>query len=120
MNQLKNILPLLGQLVKYIPAKSADTLARKYKIRTRSFSPTSHVVAMMYAQLSHSLSLNDVCDALQNHHSYLSQIRNCAPPNRNGLSHARIRLLRRLVTAMRFPFLRHSINILADAQGRNI
>ena len=28
-------------------------------------------MAMMYAQISHVLSLNDVCDALQNHHIYL-------------------------------------------------
>ena len=88
MSPSKNTLPLLGQLVKYIPAKLVDTLARKYKIQTRSFSPISHVVTMMYAQLSHALSLNDVCDALQNHHSYLSQIRDCVPPSRNGLSHA--------------------------------
>lgn len=88
MNPLKNTLPLLGQLVKYVPPKLADALARKYKIHTRSFSPTSHVVAMMYAQLSRALSLNDVCDALQNHQSYLSQIRDCVPPSRNGLSHA--------------------------------
>jgi len=88
MNPLKNTLPLLGQLVKCVPPKLADVLARKYKIQTRSFSPTSHVVSMMYAQLSHALSLNDVCDALRNHQSNLSQIRNCVPPSRNGLSHA--------------------------------
>ena len=88
MNPLKNTLPLLGQIVKYIPAKLVDALARKYKIQTRAFNPISHVVAMMYAQISHALSLNDVCDALQNHHSYLSQIRGCVPPSRNGLSHA--------------------------------
>jgi len=88
MNPLKNTLPLLGQLVKYVPPKLADALTRKYKIQTRSFNPTSHVVAMMYAQLSHALSLNDVCDALLNHQSYLSQIRDCVPPSRNGLSHA--------------------------------
>lgn len=84
----KDKLPLLGQLVKLIPAKSIDSFARKYEIQTRSFSPTSHVVTMMYAQLSHSLSLNDVCDALQNHVGALSQIRHCTPPSRNGLSHA--------------------------------
>lgn len=84
----KDNLPLLGQLVKLIPPKLTDRLASKHEIQTRSFSPTSHVVAMMYAQLSHSLSLNDVCDALQNHSSALSQIRHCMPPSRNGLSHA--------------------------------
>ena len=84
----KNTLPLLGQLVKLLPPKKIDQLAEKYKIQTRSFSPTSHVVSMMYSQISHSLSLNDVCDALQNHKSPLSQIRHCTPPSRNGLSYA--------------------------------
>jgi hypothetical protein len=84
----KDKLPLLGQLVKLIPARLIDSLALKHEIQTRSFNPTSHVVAMMYAQLSHSLSLNDVCDALQNHVGALSQIRHCTPPSRNGLSHA--------------------------------
>ncbi len=36
MNPLKNTLPLLGQLVKHIPGKLPDTLARKHKIQTRS------------------------------------------------------------------------------------
>lgn len=88
MNPLKNTLPLLGQLVKKLPPRLIDMLAKKHKIQTRSFSPTSHVVSLMYAQLTHALSLNDVCDSLQNHQSYLSQVRNCSPPSRNGLSHA--------------------------------
>ena len=88
MNPLKNTLPLLGQFVKNLPARLTDRLTKKHKIQTRSFSPTSHIVALMYAQLTHALSLNDICDALQNHQSYLSQIRNCSPPSRNGLSHA--------------------------------
>ena len=65
-----------------------ENLARKHKIQTRSFSADSHVVAMLYAHLAHSLSLNDVCDSLRNHAGALSQIRNCTPPSRNGLSHA--------------------------------
>ena len=44
MNPLKNTLPLLGQFVKDVPPKLAGALAGKYKIQTRSFSPTSHVV----------------------------------------------------------------------------
>lgn len=88
MNPSKNTLSSLGQLVKKLPAGLTDKLAKKHEIQTRSFSPTSHVVALIYAQLSHALSLNDVCDALQNHRGYLSQIRNCTPPSRNGLSYA--------------------------------
>lgn len=74
--------------VLYIPAKSIEVLAKKRKIQTRAFSVTSHVVTMLYAHLSHALSLNDLCDSLQNHQSTLSQIRNCTSPSRNGLSYA--------------------------------
>jgi hypothetical protein len=43
---------------------------------------------MIFAQLSHALSLNDVCDTLRHHAGALSTLRNALPPSRNGLSHA--------------------------------
>ena len=79
---------VLAQIVKLIPGKLIETLAGKHQIQTRVFSATSHVVALLYAQLAHSLSLNDLCDSLQNHHGTLNRIRNCTPPSRNGLSYA--------------------------------
>jgi hypothetical protein len=79
---------VLAQIASFIPDRIVENLARKHKIQTRSFSADSHVVAMLYAHLAHSLSLNDVCDSLRNHAGPLSQIRNCTPPSRNGLSHA--------------------------------
>ena len=54
----------------------------------RTFSAWSHVVAMLYAQLTHSIGLNDVCDALRLHSGPLSALRGATPPSRNGLSHA--------------------------------
>lgn len=45
-------------------------------------------MTMCYAQLSHALSLNDICDALRNHNGYLPSMRHAEPPSRNGLSHA--------------------------------
>ena len=88
MNPQDNNMAILGQIVKFIPPKLIEKLKNKHKIQTRSFSETSHVVAMLYAQLSHSLSLNDVCDCLHFHAGYLDQIRDCTPPSRNGLAHA--------------------------------
>lgn len=41
-----------------------------------------------YAQLTHSIGLNDVCDALRHHRGRLARIRGATPPSRNGLSHA--------------------------------
>lgn len=43
---------------------------------------------MIFAHLSHALSLNDVCDTLRMHKGALSTIRNATAPSRNGLSHA--------------------------------
>ncbi len=70
---------ILGQIVKHIPKKLIEKLKNKYKIQTRSFSATSHVVVMLFAQLSHALSLNDIQDCLRFHKGYLAQIRDCTP-----------------------------------------
>jgi len=43
---------------------------------------------MLFAQLSHALSLNDICDTLGNHRGALTPMRRATPPSRNGLSHA--------------------------------
>jgi len=88
MNPQEHNMAVLGQIVKHIPKKLIEKLKNRYKIQTRTFSATSHVVAMLYAQLSHALSLNDICDCLRFHSGYLSQIRDCVPPSRNGLAHA--------------------------------
>jgi hypothetical protein len=56
--------------------------------KARTFKPWSHVVSLLYAQLTHSIGLNDVCDALRLHSGPLSSIRGATPPSRNNLSHA--------------------------------
>ena len=88
MGSQEHNLAVLGQIVKHIPKKLIEKLKVKHKIQTRAFSETSHVVAMIFAQLSHALSLNDICDCLRFHKGYLAQIRDCVPPSRNGLAHA--------------------------------
>lgn len=45
-------------------------------------------MAMLYAQFTHSIGLNDVCDSLRLHSGPLSAIRDATPPSRNALSHA--------------------------------
>jgi hypothetical protein len=56
--------------------------------QARTFSPWSHVVSLIFAQVSHSIGLNDVCDALRLHSGPLSAVRGATPPSRNNLSHA--------------------------------
>ena len=65
-------------------------MARKHGVdkKARTFSPWSHVVAMVFAQLSAAISLNDLCDNLRNHAGWLGAIRNAVFPSRNGLSNA--------------------------------
>jgi hypothetical protein len=45
-------------------------------------------VSLLYAQFTHAIGLNDVCDALRANKSVLASIRGAKPPSRNGLSHA--------------------------------
>ncbi len=56
--------------------------------QARTFSAWSHVVALLYAQLSHALSLNDICDGLRQWATPLRALRGATPPSRNALSHA--------------------------------
>jgi hypothetical protein len=90
MKPAKHKFTLLKQVVETIPSYLVAKLARKHGVdkRSRSFSPWSHVVSMIFAHLSHALSLNDICDTLQYHDGALATLRNARPPSRNGLSHA--------------------------------
>jgi hypothetical protein len=83
-------LNLLRQLCNFIPEFLVSKIARDTKVaeKARTFSPWSHAVALLYAQLIHSIGLNDVCDALGLHSGPLSSIRGATPPTRNNLSHA--------------------------------
>jgi Transposase DDE domain/Domain of unknown function (DUF4372) len=83
-------LNLLRQMCNFIPEFLVSRIARETKVdeKARTFSPWSHAVALLYAQLIHSIGLNDVCDALGLHSGPLSSIRGATPPTRNNLSHA--------------------------------
>ena len=81
---------LLRQLCNLIPNHQVPQLAREHGVaeKSRTFRPWSHVVSLIYAQLTHALGLNDVCDALRLHAGPLSAIRGATPPSKNALSHA--------------------------------
>jgi hypothetical protein len=83
-------LSVLRHLCNYFPTHLIPQLSRTTGAaeKARSYSAWSHVVAMLYAQLTHAMGLNDVCDALRLHSGPLSAIRGATPPSRNGLSHA--------------------------------
>lgn len=81
---------LLRQLCNLIPNHLVPQLAREHAVeeKSRTFRPWSHVVSLLYAQLTHALGLNDVCDALRLHSGPLSAIRGATPPSKNALSYA--------------------------------
>lgn len=90
MQSIKSKSIILQQIIQYIPGHLVDKLAKEYGItkKARTFSPFSHVVTMLYSQLSHALSLNDICDSLKNHAKALLTVRGATPPSKNGLSYA--------------------------------
>jgi hypothetical protein len=90
MNPSKHSLTVLSQLFKLIPRNLIPKLAKEYGVskKSRSFTPTSHVLALMFGQLSHSISLNDICDCLGNHRGALSSMREAVAPSKNALSNA--------------------------------
>ena len=74
---------LLHQLCNLIPAHLVPKLARDTGVdkRSRTFTPWSHVVSLLYAQLTHAIGLNDVCDALRLHSGPLAAVRGATPPS---------------------------------------
>ena len=90
MKPARSQFTILQQIGNLIPAFLVSRLAREHGVeqKSRSFTPWSHVVSLLFAQLSHALSLNDVCDTLRYHSGVLTTMRRASPPSRNGLSHA--------------------------------
>jgi len=68
-----------------VPCLARETGVDK---KARTFDEWSHIVSLCYAQVTHSIGLNDVCDALQLNSGPLSAIRGATPPTRNNFSHA--------------------------------
>jgi hypothetical protein len=83
-------LNLLRQICNFIPEFLVSRIARETGVeeKVRTFSAWSHVVSLLYAQLTHSIGLNDVCDALGLNSGPLSSIRGATAPTRNNLSHS--------------------------------
>jgi hypothetical protein len=78
---------VLRQMLNLIPLGMINRHARETGIdsKARSFSVLSHLSAMLFAQLSHAMGLNDVCDWLRLKSSMLARS-GVTPPARNTLS----------------------------------
>ena len=84
----KSNVTILRQICQHIPGHLTVKLARQHGIESRSFTPWSHVVSMLYAHLAGATSLNDICDGLAINAEALKEIRGASVPSRNGLSHS--------------------------------
>ena len=112
---------LLRQLCNLIPNHLVPQLARTTdsEAKARTFSPWSHVVSLLYAQVTHSLGLNDVCDALRLRSGPLSAIRGATPPSKNGLSHANRQRDPRLAEQLFWKMLAHLQALSPDFGARH-
>lgn len=90
INPTRSQFTILRQICNLIPAHEVSKIARETgaEDRSRTFTPWSHLVSLLNAQLTHCIGLNDLCDSLQLHSGPLSTIRGATAPSRNGLSHA--------------------------------
>src|SRR6266550_3094743 len=90
INPTRSQFNILRQICNFIPPHEVSKIARSTgaEDKSRSFKPWSHVVSLVYAQLTHSIGLNDLCDSLQLHSGPLSSVRGATVPSRNGLSNA--------------------------------
>ena len=81
---------VVRQICQLIPPHLLPKLARETGVdkKARTFSPWSHLVSLIYAQLTHAIGLNDICDGLRLHSGQLVTLRGATPPSRNNLSHA--------------------------------
>jgi len=103
---------VFNQLCKLIPAGMVRSLATQYGVdgKSRTFSPWSHVVCLLYCHLVHSTGLNDLCDALRHHSAKLLAVRGATPPSRNGLSHANKGRNADMMEALSWKMLEHLQN----------
>lgn len=111
---------VLHQLCQLIPAFLVSRLAREYGVdqKARTFTPWSHVVALLYAQLVHALSLHDVCDGLRQHAGKLAAIRGATPPSKNALSHANRNRNPEMAEALFWQTLTHLTSLNKGFGGR--
>jgi Transposase DDE domain/Domain of unknown function (DUF4372) len=80
---------VLKQILNLIPRGLINRHARETGVedKARTFTVLSHLSAMLFAQLSHAMGLNDVCGWLRLKAGALSRF-GVAPPSKNGLSNA--------------------------------
>ena len=83
----KTVYPIICQIVNAIPAQFIAESAKAHGVLSRTFSPKSHVAAMLYCQVSKTESLNSICDVARANETLWTSM-GVAVPRRNTLSNA--------------------------------
>jgi hypothetical protein len=111
---------ILKQICNLIPPHLVPKLARETGVdkQARTFSPWSHLISLIYCQLAHCLSLNDVCDSLHLRSGPLSALRGATPPNRNTFSHANKIRSWELAQKLFYNMLDHLQNLSPSFMGK--
>jgi len=80
---------VLKQMLNLIPLGMINRIAKKTGVeeKSRSITVVSHLATMLFAQFSHAMGLNDVCDWLRLKAPVLVRF-GVTSPSRNGLSNA--------------------------------
>ena len=97
-----------------MPQLARDTGA---EAQARTFRPWSHVVSLLYAQLTHSFGLNDGCDALGLHSGPLSASAGAIPASKNPFSDPNREMAQELFWAM-LEHLQQLHSVLASVVHR--
>ena len=112
---------VLRQVCNLIPTHLVSELAGETgaTAMARTFSHWSHVVALLFAQLTHAISLNDVCDSLRLYGGKLVGVRGATPPSRNNLSNANKRRPAAIAEKLFWRTLKHLQNQSPGFAGRS-
>lgn len=116
---------VVKQLLNLIPRGLVNRHARETGVDTkaRTFSVSSHLAAMLFAQLSHAVGLNDVCDWLRLKAPVLARF-GVTVPTRNALSHANKHRTADFVQKLFWSVLAHlqqaSPSFAAGRRGRGL
>ena len=92
-NPARHKLSVLHQLSKLIPADIVRRAAKDSGVdkQARAFTPWSHLLTMLYAQLTKAISLWDIEAMLRHHRSKFNLIRGAHCPAHNTLSNANMK-----------------------------
>ncbi len=118
MASVRSKFSILKQVCSHIPGHLVSKLAREHGVDDRKFSAWSHVVSLLYAQLSHAQGLNALCDALRLNQGKFGSIRGATTPARNTLSNANRTRPAEMAEALFWSVLAHLRTVSPSFGGR--